>query len=232
MNTKKLGIFTLLSLFLGVPTASAASISILNGPMQTLSTAMHNYYIVYGLTLIFFFMLLYGIYASALKFVPVFKGGDNLTHQGKIVGLSLSALTTLSVFYFTKGSPQTILASVLDPFGIFGGLTLAALFGGLTYYGIRSNDNNSRSLAWAATAAGFGMIIAGLITTQDSIMMWGFLIALIAGLFALFSSGFGVGRADAAVAGAHGAPAGGGAGAGAANAPRQVENFRGIMREP
>lgn len=239
METRKRLLFTILSLIIGIQTASAATgIAILDGPFTTLNTAIHNPNIVFGLTLIFFFSLLYGLYASALKFLPVFKSseGNGIGRQGKVVALSLSGLSTLGVFYFTKGSPEKILQSVLDPFGIFAGLVLAALFAGIMYFGIRGNDPNSKSLAWAAVAAGFGMVIAGLITTADNIMTYGFLIMLIAMIFALFSSvaggnnsgtGGGTGGTGPGGTGPGGRTGPGGNGRGPV--PQQVRNFSGRM---
>lgn len=180
ISFKKIVLFIIL-LVLGLQNVFAASgVAILEGPLSQFFQMMRNQNIVYGTTVFFFFLLLYGIYASALKFVQVFKQDSGLSKQGKIVGVSLSVLSTLSIFYFAKGTINEILQTVLNPFGIFAGLALALLFAGITYFGIRGNDKESETFAWTAAAAGFGMVLAGMITTKDSIISWGFLILIIA----------------------------------------------------
>lgn len=237
MNYKKSTLFILLLLIIGVQTALAATgITALEGPFKTLSVMLHNTYIVFGLTLIFFFALLYGIYASALKMIPTFKGENGLSHQGKVVALALSGLSTLSIFYFTKGSPQKLLQTVLDPFGVFGGIVLGALFAGITYLGVKGENPNAGSVAWAFTAMGLGIAMAGYITNSDAMLSWGILIMIIALIIAIASSVSGRAGHDESHGGEHGGDGHGG-GHGADNhggghgipSPHQVENFRGRM---
>lgn len=182
-------LISLLSLALGVTTVSAASgVSLLSGPFGQLYQILRNQNVVYGLTFIFYFMLFYGIYAAALHFVPVFKSDSGMNHQGKVVAIALSGLTLLSLFVFTKGSITKILETLLNPFGVFGGLMLACLFAGITYFGIRGGNPNSATFAWVATAAAIGMVFAGMILLKDNLMSWGFLILLIALPLALFAN--------------------------------------------
>ena len=193
-------LISIISLALGVTTVSAATgVSMLTGPFTQLYQMMRTPSIVYGLAFLLYFMLFYGIYAAALKFVPTFAGDNGLNHQGKVVAIALSGLTLLSLFVFTKGNIMSVMEKLLGPFGVFGGLMLACLFAGITYFGI-TGANNSSTFAWVATAAAIGMIFAGLILTKDTLMSWGFLILLIALPIALLANRNGGGHDD----GAHG----------------------------
>ena len=240
MNNKKLLNLGILSLFLvlTISTVSAATITSLSlvKPFEQLHNLLtNNKGFVYALTLIFYFMLFYGIYAAALKNVPVFKGDHGLNQQGKVVTMAISGLTILALFALTKGDITKLLKTMLDPFGVFGGLALAALFAGITYFGIRGADPNSHSFTYAAMAAGIGMVIAGLYITNkgDSMMAWGFLIFAISLIIALFSLR-GTGANDTTppnmptLEDVVGRPQGAEPNPGAAGAvPNQVQNFRG-----
>lgn len=240
-------LISLFSLVFGVTSASAATgVSMLAGPFGQLFQMLRNQNIVYGLTFIFYFMLFYGIYAAALKFVPVFKNGDSLGHQGKVVAIALSGLTLLALFVLSKGSITQLLEQLLSPFGVFGGLLLAALFAGITYFGIRGGDPNSATFAWVATASAIGMILAGMILLKDNLMSWGFLILLISLPIALFANRKGGSDDTHGVSHGHDSSHGGhddrddgsssdGHGPSSVSghglpAPRQVQNFRGVMR--
>lgn len=195
MNRNRTIILALISLVLSSSFASAASLNILNGPFQTLMELLRNQNSVFFFTVVFFFMLLYGIYAVGLKFVPAFKGGNGLSRQGKVVAISLSGLSTLSVFYFTKGGIRQVLENVLDPFGVFAGVALAALFAGISYFGIKGNSNE-KSFALIGAALGFGLVVSGMILTSDSMMSYGFLLMLIAMIFGLVFNKWGSGGHD------------------------------------
>lgn len=149
---------------------------------------MSNAYSVYFFTFIFFFILLYGIYSAALRKVKIFQEGESVNRQGKLVGISLSLLSCLSIFFFTRGKGiEAILEDVLAPFGIFAGFGIAMLVFGIVYFGFRGEDG-SRSWKIALAAAGLGMIVAGMITTAPNIMWWGWLLAFIAGVGALIGA--------------------------------------------
>ena len=186
MNAKRTTILSVISLLILLPNVLAGPLNYLEGPFSVLSDITKNSTVVFGLTMIFFFMLQFGIFSGALQFVPVFKGSrsSGVSKEGKVVAAALSGLSTLSIFYFTKGGILNTLQTVLDPFGIFAGVALAALFTGVAYYGIKG-DSEDKRYGLMGGLAGFGMIIAGLITTQDSIMHYGFLIMILAFFFSL-----------------------------------------------
>jgi len=149
---------------------------------------MQNAYIVYGFTFILFMILLYAACAAALSKVKVFQGDgpDGLSKSGKVVALSIGALCTLGIFFFTEryGGPEEILENVLAPFGIFGGLILALVVFSTVYFGFQSNDG-SKSWKIGLGAAAVAMIVAGMVTSSPNIMSIGWTMGLIVAIFAL-----------------------------------------------
>ena len=103
-NLKKLLLFSQ-SLFL-IPSVFAAEVPAFSDFISNLGDYlwgwMTNSYSVYFFTFVFFFILLYGIYSAALRFVKIFQENNGLNRSGKLVGVSLSLLSCLAIFFFTK----------------------------------------------------------------------------------------------------------------------------------
>ena len=144
--------------------------------------------VVFGITFILLFMLFYAIFAAALRMVTIFKDGDNLSKNGKIVALAFSGLTNFSIFFF-KGNKgmEEILVDVLGSFGIFGGLVLGLVVFLIIFMGFRDMDIGGRSLV-GLVAAGLAMILVGALLTMPNVMGIGWLMALIPGIFMLISA--------------------------------------------
>lgn len=189
----KKGIYLLLSsilALLSVPDVYAASAfgNVINQTFGQLNSFLNNTYIVYGLTFILLFVLFYAIFAAAMTKVKIFAGEHGLSKEGKIVGVALAALTNLSIFYFTvPPGPQEVLKQILPAFGIFGGAALGLVIFAIVYFGFgeASGDRNWRM---GLAAAGVGMVLAGMITSSPNISAWGWLLALIAGIFVLIGT--------------------------------------------
>ena len=123
-NIKKLLLFSQ-SLFL-IPSVLAIDVPEFSDFVSNLGDYlwgwMTNSYSVYFFTFIFFFILLYGIYSAALRKVKIFQDGESVNKQGKLIGISLSLLSCLAIFFFTKERGiDAVLEDVLAPFGIFAG---------------------------------------------------------------------------------------------------------------
>ena len=189
MNKKRV-LISLISLFL------LPSVHALNSPVKmpnflsNLGTGFweltQNEYAVYFFSFVFFFILLYAIFVSALGKLKLFDGADK---QKKMVAVSLSMLSCLSIFYLTREHGiKAFLARILGPFGIFAGIALALIVFMMFYYGIGGKDG-PKDWKTALLAAGIAMILLGIILNNPDILWWGVLLALI-GAVALLSKGF------------------------------------------
>ncbi|MBT3406917.1 hypothetical protein HN419_07215 [Candidatus Woesearchaeota archaeon] len=151
--------------------------------------------IVFGFTVIFFFVLLYGILGAALGKVNIFKGGSGgLNKSGKLVAVSMAFLSLMAIFVGTgcKGgigaatctiqNTQDTLFRLLAPFGVLGGLLIAIVTFLIIYKGFE-NESGEKSWKMGLAAAGLAMITAGMLMTKPNIMWWGWLMAIIAGIF-------------------------------------------------
>lgn len=142
---------------------------------------LQNKFVVFFLTFLLFFMLLYAIYAALAQRLRVFGGEQGLSRQGKILSVALAMLTTLSIFYFTRGkSMDQILKDVLEPFGVLGGLVIALVIFLLIYNGFREDMGRGFAATLALLLAGLTLVVVGAALTHPNIMSWGWIIAAIA----------------------------------------------------
>lgn len=178
----KLGIIKRLSLvilsFLSIPSVLALNepvnlakaFEIVFGP-KGLGGIMHSTWGNYGLTLIFYFVLFYSVFAAALKKVKIFEGEGSLglNSAGKMFSVAVSALACLSIFAF-KDASQQLIKSVLSPMGIFGGMALGIIF--LIFIYRQFKDSGSgHPKSWALLLTGVLLFAGGsMIGEQDNML--------------------------------------------------------------
>ncbi len=180
--------FILFIIILLSHTVSAQGVGgILNNIGNTVYKLMQNQNFVYFLTFVFYFLILWAIWSAAARAVKIFQRGDGgiegLNKSGRMLALSGAMLSTLGIFWATKGKTQ-LLTNLLDPFGIFGGLLLGVVVFMITYFGF-GTQSKDKSWKRAMVVAGFAMVFAGTVSSHPNIMWWGWLIALIGLLFFL-----------------------------------------------
>jgi hypothetical protein len=182
MNKKK-SMITVLLLLLIVPIVLAQPFTTaINNAFMDIFNTLKQVYVIYGATIILFFMLFYGVFATGLRKVPAFGGGNELSRPGKVIALSLSALATLSLLWFTRHiGIQNILNRYLTPMGLFGGIAIGFVFFALIYWGY---GGEARNKALAFAAAGFAMFAVGKIINSTFLQTVGGIIG-VGGIIAL-----------------------------------------------
>ena len=182
------------SLFISLPLVFAAENPFSNFALadvfvrlfQGLYGFFQNDYIVYGVMTILIFMLLYAIIKAALSKVKVFDGQEK---QAKIVALSLSAISSLGLFWYAaaNGGIKEILTQYLTVFGIFGGIVIGAVVFMIIYFGLGHGDN--KSWKWAMMATGIAFLFIGSIIAWPSAFGLGWALLLIGLIFMLIGEG-------------------------------------------
>lgn len=156
--------------------------------LQTFTQYMQNPYIMYFLTFLFLFILFYSIFAGAARMVHVFAGeGHGLNKQGKTFAVSLSFLANFAIFFIARQQGMSIpmlLHSILQYFGMFGGLMLAGASFLLVYRGFHQDVGGGWAFDLALFIAGGLLILFGTILLHDTVLFWGYLIATFAVIIA------------------------------------------------
>ena len=187
LSIKKL-LFILPILFT-IPSALAVELPDVSGLIGSIGSnvwnMLQNDMTVFFFTFIFFFILLYGIYAAALRKVKVFSEGDTLNRQGKLVAVAFAMLSSFAIFFVTREQGiRAFLNNILEPLGLFAGVLLGITVFSIIYFGFR-NPSGEKNWKAAMAAAGLGMIVAGMITDSPGAVSWGWLLIIIAAIFAL-----------------------------------------------
>ncbi len=112
---------------------------------------LQSRYGIYGLTLIFYYLLFYSIFGAGLKKVKMFEGegGLGLNSSGKMLANAFTGLTVLGIFSFVDPSKDNLF-SLLSIFGWYGQLILMVVMVLL----IRSwfkDSTWSKSMQWGVT---------------------------------------------------------------------------------
>ena len=139
--------------------------------------------IIFILVLVALGTLLFFIIASAARFVPMFKSGDNLSKFGKGFAATLSILCCLGIGWrilAATSSTEEALESILGPMGAFGGFAFAGAIFMLVYQGMGANSPNNRFL-FAGIAAMITMSMFSLFVKGHSWLLLGSVMMLVAG---------------------------------------------------
>jgi hypothetical protein len=179
-----------LTALLAVPIASAAIADSFARAGQILFSFFQQQYVVFIITLVFFFVLLYGIFMAGLSRVPSIGEG----RYAKIIGVSLSLISTLGLFFFLmRQGPKAVFQRLLAPIGFIGGIALAFVVFAFFFYSMRSEGQSRWYMAFIAS--GLALLFWGQMTESGDAMAWGWVL-LIIGLIGAFAASFG-GHGDA-----------------------------------
>ncbi|MBD3203411.1 hypothetical protein GF327_03895 [Candidatus Woesearchaeota archaeon] len=165
------------------------SVSFISDTFKLLFQLLTNDYVVYGITVILYFILFYGIFAATAGRLKIFGSGGKLNKSGKLVCIALCGLSVIAIFYYSNGNVRGTLEQTLQPFGAFGGVILALVLWGTVFFGMRGLDS-SKKWRYSLAIAGFGLWIVGAIMGKNFHWMVN-LGALIVLIGFIFGGGFG-----------------------------------------
>jgi hypothetical protein len=154
------------------------SVKYISEAFKFLATLLSSDYVVYGITVILYFVLFYGIFAASAGRLKIFGGGGKLNKQGKTVCVGLCGLSVIAIFYYSGGNVKQVLKETLHPFGMFGAVMLIIALWSITYFGFRDLDT-SKKLRYSLVIAGMAMWILGWIFGWSTFINVGALIVLI-----------------------------------------------------
>lgn len=134
---------------------------------------------VYLATFILFLLMLYAIYAAALRRISLFQSGEGLSKNGKIVAWCFAGLSVLAIFWQVRNKDIVrLLVDLLSPFGVLAGIVVALVVFLLVWQGFRE-EAGGRAWEVALVAAGLAMIVMGMILAYSTIWWLGWLAVLI-----------------------------------------------------
>ncbi|MGM5484406.1 MAG: hypothetical protein ACQEP1_00865 [Nanobdellota archaeon] len=98
-----------------------------------LKDLLNDTYVVYGLTLLFYYLIFYSIFSSVIKRLKFFEGegGSGLSKPGKTLAHAFTGLAVLSIFAFVDPARNNVF-SLLAIFGVYGQLLLVIVIYFLT----------------------------------------------------------------------------------------------------
>ncbi len=181
-KTRSIIVYVVLALLiLPLVSAAPAFVNSLANVSQNALTFIQTTYVMYFVSFILLFMLLYAAFAAGLGRSGVFagKGPQGLSKQGKTICISLSGLSSLGIIYKFGGYAEA-LGRFLKTTGWFGVIAFSAIPFAITYTHIKRNGERD---VWAAIfAAGFGLFVYGQIMKDNGALAWAILMMLVAGI--------------------------------------------------
>ncbi|MBR9683289.1 hypothetical protein GOV03_02000 [Candidatus Woesearchaeota archaeon] len=144
------------------------------------AASMENAYFI---SFILYFILFLAVFMEGLSHVKIFGESGKLNKQGKFFAVAASALATIALFVVDQGtgmSTQERLEWLVAPFGIWGGVVLAAIVAFITYKAVKGSELFEEKTALAmAIAASVGVTFVGFLLGLENLLGWGFLIMLL-----------------------------------------------------
>ncbi len=183
--------YLLLGILLAISIAEAQSFKVGFGSIgqiitdvaRTLMGILKNIWFMYLLTIILYFVLLYGIFSTVATKVKLF--GEELNKNAKTFIAALSGLSTLGIFGLqTTTNINTVLAQKLGPFATFAGVVIGLGLFVMVYYGF-AKDDAQKGFKLGLLVAGLGVIWVGYYLNNGTFLGLGFLIVFIAMLVML-----------------------------------------------
>lgn len=155
----------------------------LSKPFEQIVKLLSSELAVFVMMFFFMFILLYAVYAAALKKTPIFK---EEAKSGKIAAVAISLISCFALFGLTQrfGGPQALLTRLLNAFELFGGLILAATMFSIIYFGFKGDDKEK---PWniALFGAGVALLLVGSTICKPNWTAYGMLIMAIASIVGL-----------------------------------------------
>lgn len=138
-----------------------------------------------GLTFTLFLVTIYAILLAAAKRVKIFQGDENTVNKsGKIVAFTISAMSTVGLFFTMGRSFYETAALVLQTVNVFGMVLFGLVIGLITYFGFKQNDD--RYPCAAVASAGLAIIIPSQIMQWQGWYTFGLILLIIGGIWCLF----------------------------------------------
>ncbi len=140
----------------------------------------------YLLTFVLYFIIFMAIFIEGLKYLSFFGGKGEVTTPGKWFAFAAALLATLGIFLgeqFTGRNTKDIVETLTAPFGIWGGVVIAALIAYISYKAVRDAGLFGDSVMKAmALSLSIGLMFAGMLLSP-ALLGWGFvLLWVIAGV--------------------------------------------------
>jgi hypothetical protein len=144
-----------------------------------------NVNVTYGITAVIFFILIFAIVLQIIRAIKLF--GQESNKLQNTIAFALAALSTIAVFWYTKGDLVTILRNILAPFGIWVGLIVGGVMGLITYRGIQESGvfpQGSNQMIVFGIASSVGLMFASMLFFPN--VMWiGILILIVSIILAI-----------------------------------------------
>ncbi len=143
-----------------------------------------NTYVMYFVSFILVFMIMYAAFAAGLGRVPAFGGGGDqgLNKQGKTICIALAGLSSLGLIWRFGRSFDGI-TRFLSTAGWFAVIAFAALPFAIVYFHFKHGEG--RDIVMALAAAGFGIFVYGTLMKDNNAIAWGMLLMIVFGIWAL-----------------------------------------------
>ena len=138
-----------------------------------------------GLTVFFFFLLVYTAIIAAAKRVKIFNDSEKLNKSGKIFAFAISSLSTIGLFFLGRyGGFREMVHSVLTVAQVWGMVVFGIMVFLLVYYGFRQEDEKPHTCI-ALMALGLALILPAYIMQWNGWYSFGLLLLVIGGIWCL-----------------------------------------------
>lgn len=163
----------------------AKAFELVFGP-QGIGGIMRSTWGSYGVTLVFYFLLFYGVFSAALKKVKIFEGEGalGLNSAGKMFAIAVSGLSCLSIFAF-KDASESFIRGVLSPLGIWGGMALGIIFFIFMYKQFK-DGGSAHPRSWALLLTGVLLFASGTLISEPNVLPAIGIIMIIIGIISFF----------------------------------------------
>ena len=155
----------------------------------------------YFISFILYFVIFVAIFMEGIRNLKLFGSKGEVNKQGKIFAVAASALSTFAIFIAetnTGVSTTERLNYLLAPFGVWGGLAIAAIVAYISFKLVHESEALKEEVMLAiAIAISVGATFAGFLLSLDNLIGWGFLIMLLAMIIAAIRA-FTLNRAEGA----------------------------------
>ena len=179
---KKSTLLLLVSFLMVVPLVFAQDFSptlVLENVGLIFQNFFANDLILFGFTVVLFFIMVYGIVNAALFAVPMFKGDHGPNKSGKIFAFAFSAIATMGIFFLVGTDVRGALEKVFNAFGLISAIILPLVAFLLIYRGFRDSLEAHQRIPLSLLGGGAALILCGAILQKPGFTSLGVLMLLI-----------------------------------------------------
>jgi hypothetical protein len=175
-------LLALINTALAQPVAPKDAFSTTFSFFRGLSSGSGSVESAYFISVILYFIIFLTIFMEGVKLIKFFGAGGEVSKQGKWFSIAAAALSTIALFFVDQRSGVSTterLQSLVLPFGIWGGLVIAAVIAYITYRFMKDTEVFEEHIMIAmAIAAAVGITLAGFLLNINQMVGWGFLLLL------------------------------------------------------